>query len=348
MNPDAASESGTSLPAFLAWLASSRGLRDRGWLADLAGIALFGLALAVRFAVDDLLPTGFPYLTFFPAVILAAFVCGLRPAIVCAVLSGLAAWYFFIPPRYSFGLDASTILALAFYVFIVAVDISLIHIVQVAADKSGKERDLIGRLLSEQRTMFGELQHRVANNMQFVAALLSLQASKVRNDPSQALHALDEARLRLESISRIHRSLYDPQRINLSIGSYLQELCADVLKISGASHIVCVVDAPAIRLNISQLTTLSLLVVELVTNSLKHAFEPETAGTISLNLEQLDGRQLRLTVADDGRGFPESFDPSKTRSLGVRIVQGLALQLGGTISYSGQKGTVARLVFSAA
>ena len=70
-------------------------------------------ALLLRVALDSVLPPGFPYLTFFPAFILTAFFFGLRPGIICAGLSGLAAWYIVIPPFFSFDLSPPTTIALA-------------------------------------------------------------------------------------------------------------------------------------------------------------------------------------------------------------------------------------------
>ncbi|UHC17276.1 DUF4118 domain-containing protein [Methylobacterium currus] len=323
-------------------------LRAQVWLGDLVALGATGAALGLRLAVDDVLPPGFPYLTFFPAVILTTFFCGLRAGITCATLSGLSAWYFFLPPTTGFVVSAQSALALAFYVFIVAVDIALIHIMHTASARLRHERAVTAGLYEQQRTMFQELQHRVANNMQFVAALLTLQKRRVGTDPQAALAALDEARVRLETISRIHRRLYDPDRISLPVGQYLQELCADLLDATGARTIVCLVEVPPVRFDLTRLTTLSLLVVEVVTNALKHAFPEGAGGTITIRLETTAPDRMALTVADDGRGIPAGFDPETSRSLGLRIAQGLAAQLDGTLTYSGGPGTVVRLDFAAA
>ncbi len=316
------------------------------WLGDAAALGATGVAVALRHALDDVLPPGFPFLTFFPAVILTTFFFGLRPGIVCAVLSGLAAWYFFIGEAGTFLLDAQTGLALGFYAFIVAVDIALIHLMRVAGERLSAERAVSAQLYEQQRTMFQELQHRVANNMQFVAALLALQRRKVVENPQEAVGVFDEAQTRLETIARIHRRLYDPALADQPVGPYFQELCADLLGATGARNIVCLVDVPPVRLDLARLTTLSLLVVEVVTNALKHAFQGSGRGTITIRLETLDGGQAALSIADDGPGIPASFDPAASRSLGFRIVQGLAAQLDGTLSYANEGGTVVRLVFA--
>ncbi len=313
----------------------------------LAGCS-FALALFIRFELQDTLPPGFPYLTFFPAVILTTFLAGLWPGVVCAILSGLASLYFFIPPFNSFALDGSSLIAIGFYVFIVTVDITLIHFMHLAADRLLVKKEVMEGLYDQQRTMFQELQHRVANNMAFVAALLQLQKRNITADPASASNALDEAQSRIETMSRIHRRLYDPASVDLPVAEYFQEICSDLLQATGARNIVCMVDMPAVRLDIARLTTLSLLVTELVTNSLKHAFAEE-GGTISLKLEQLDPKRLALTVSDNGRGLPPNVGAAASKGLGTRIVQSLAAQLGGEVKpLAGQpRGAAWQVVFSA-
>lgn len=331
------------MPSFLA-LAAGR-LPAPPWFGDVAALSATGIAIALRHALDDVLPPGFPFLTFFPAVILTTFFFGLRPGIVCAVLSGLAAWYFFIGEANVFLFDAQTALALGFYAFIVTVDITLIHLMRVAGERLNAERAVSAQLYEQQRTMFQELQHRVANNMQFVAALLALQKRKVIDNPQEAADVFDEAQARLQTIARIHRRLYDPARADQPVGQYLQELCSDLLDATGARNIVCLVDAPPVRLDLARLTTLSLLVVEVVTNALKHAFHGTERGTITIRFETLGAGQASLSIADNGPGIPATFDPDTSRSLGFRIVQGLAGQLDGTLTYANEGGTVVRLVF---
>ena len=329
-------------------LSAGAAFRKDKWLGY--GLALFSFALALflRFELQGTLPPGFPYLTFFPAVILTTFLAGLWPGIVCATLSGLASLYFFIPPFNSFALDGSSLIAIGFYVFIVTVDIALIHFMHRAADRLLAKKQVMEDLYDQQRTMFQELQHRVANNMTFVAALLHLQKRNITADPASASNALDEAQSRIETMSRIHRRLYDPASVDMPVADYFQEICADLLQATGARNIVCLVDMPAVRLDIARLTTLSLLVTELVTNSLKHAFT-EDGGTISLKLEQLDPQRLALTVSDNGRGMPQNATATASQGLGTRIVQSLAAQLGGEVKplTGQQKGAAWQVVFSA-
>lgn len=333
----------------LGWRRLIGGLRKHPPSAYGFAVTSAVVALGLRLWLDPVLPPGFPYLTFFPAVIVTAFLAGAGPGTVCAVLSGLAAWYFFIPPMRSFGLDGQSAIALLFYAGIVGVDIALIHLMQRSAGRLAEAQEVTAGLLQQQRLMFQELQHRVANNMAFVSSLLSLQRRKVMAAPETAVRALDEASARLNTMAQIHRRLYDPASVELPVGQYLQDICTDLLKATDARNIVVLVDMPAVKLDISRLMILSLLVAEVVTNSLKHAFEGREGGTISLQLDQLDAERMVLTIRDDGKGMPERARPARAlHGLGTSIIQGLAKQLGGELSVVGGQGTTTRLVFRVA
>lgn len=325
---------------------ATRRLRSLGLLGDLAAVAATGAALLLRVALDPALPPGFPYLTFFPAVVLTAFFFGLRPGIICAVLSGVAAWYIFIPPFFSFDLSSPTTIALAFYVFIVTVDIALIHIMHLAAARLRADAEETARLYEQQRTMFQELQHRVANNMQFVSAMLRLYAKRAGDDPAAMLTALDDARVRLDIMSRIHRHLYDPANVTRPVGEFFQDLCANLGDAAGAGEVRFTVDMPPVQFDLTKLTPLSLIAVEIVTNALKHAF-PDGRGTIALRLVQ-DGDRIVFTIADDGKGMTPAETPGAGNSLGLKIIHNLAAQIGGRISYEVGPGTTARIEFDRA
>ncbi|MBS7533587.1 DUF4118 domain-containing protein [Ancylobacter sonchi] len=318
------------LSPFWRLVTAARPLRRHPWLGDAVGLAMLAAAVALRFAVDDVLPPGFPFLTFFPAVILTTFFCGLRPGLTCAALSTVAAWVFFIGPATGMDIaDGQALLALAFFVAIATIDIALIHFTFRAAEQLREEQETTARLYESQRIMFQELQHRVANNMQFVAALLNLHKRRAAGDPAQALGALDEARARLDTIARIHRHLYAPERIDMPTGQYLRELCGEITAAAGVEGIACEVASPDLPLNVTQLTTLSMLVAEIVTNSLKHAYAPGDAGTLRLAVRPRGERRYEIAIADDGRGLPEGTDLSQSKGLGWRIIQGLASQLDG-------------------
>lgn len=322
-----------------------KGLRDKPFIGYTLAVIAALVAYGVRVWIDPFLPPGFPYLTFFPAVIITAFVCGLDPGSLSAVLCGIIAWYFFIPEFNSFAINTQGLVALGFYVFVVTVDVALIHLMTNATDKLDKERRLNASLLDRQRTMFQELQHRVANNMAFIASLLQLERRQAAAS-NESTAALDSAIARIETMSRLHRRLYDPTAADAAVAVHFRETVADLIEMAGASQIDSVVTAIDEKIDLQRLITLSMLVSELAMNSLKHAFVDCQSGRITVSLNRIDPRRLELVVSDDGRGLQPSTN--KRGGLGTRIVEGLVNQLGGKIVVdNGATGVTSRLTFPA-
>ncbi|MBC7522335.1 MAG: DUF4118 domain-containing protein, partial [Sandarakinorhabdus sp.] len=106
-----------------------------------ATLAIFVMAWLLRVAVNDALPAGFPYVTFFPAVIVTSFLFGVRLGSLSALLCGIVAWYYFVPPLRSFDLDGAKV-ALAFYLFVVTTDLALVHGMQKANRQLKREREI--------------------------------------------------------------------------------------------------------------------------------------------------------------------------------------------------------------
>ncbi len=320
-------------------------LRDSPVGAWSVAVAAFLAALALRFALEDRVPYGIPYLTFFPAVILTAFLAGLRPSIAVGVASALAAYYFFLPPYWSFALEYDTALSLGLFVAVVAVDIAVIHVMYRALDDLQAEKVRSAELAEQRELLFRELQHRVSNNLGVVSALLNLQRANITDE--RAKRALTEASTRLALISKIHRRLHDPASAGLRLGPFMEELCHDVLEASGAKNIVCLVSAADTKLAAEKTVPFALIVAELISNALEHGFDEGDRGTIRVNLEAV-GDDHVLTVSDDGKGLPQGFLLDEAAGMGLKIVQSLAMQLDGRIGVESDGGTTWRLVFSTA
>jgi two-component sensor histidine kinase len=146
-------------------------------------------------------------------------------------------------------------------------------------------------------------------------------------------------------MSQLHRRLHDPRAAEQPLPSYLQELCTELLDATGARNVVCLIDADDIRLDLTKLTALSLMLVELVTNSLKHAFKDREGGTISINLKRLPSGLVSLSVGDDGPGLP-SVNNQASPGLGFKIIQGLASQLGAELQVAGSGGSMNKVIFT--
>lgn len=308
-------------------------------LAYAFAAANFGIATLTRFAVVGHLPPGFPFLTFFPAVIITAYVAGWRPAVFCAALSTIAAWYWFIPPINAFALDAQSALALGFFISIAACIVYFIARLQTTLKDLARERERVSGLYDLQRAMFGELQHRVANNMMFVSSLLGMHRRQVEQGGVTSVAVLKMAQERISIMSRIHRRLYDPASLEMPIAAYFKALIDDMVLASGAEHVAVSVDIDPIHLDLSAMVTTSLLVNEIVTNSFKHAFKGREQGRIAVTLRRVGAAELRLTVADDGIGMGSTAGKSETGSgLGSKIIQALVAQLQGVLTVSNTAG----------
>ncbi|MFE1601162.1 histidine kinase dimerization/phosphoacceptor domain -containing protein [Methylobacterium sp. ID0610] len=128
--------------------------------------------------------------------------------------------------------------------------------------------------------MFEELQHRVANNLSFVASLIGLEQRRLR-DGADAAEILTRVQDRLDLMSRIHRRLHDPRAAERPVADQLRALCDDLLAVAGATGIVCDVTAPGVTLGLTRLLPVALIVAETVTNAAKHAFPAGRGGSRS-------------------------------------------------------------------
>ena len=309
-------------------------LSARPVLAYALAVGLSLLACVLRGVLDPIFPPGFPYLTFFPTVIISSFVWGRGPGTLAAVLCGLMAWYFFIPPFHSFALGRSSAVALAFYAGVVAVDIALVHWMQRANARLREERERnaalaaqSARLADRNELLFGELQHRVSNNLQMVGAVLNLQKRAITD--VDARQALDEAAAKLQLIGRIQRQLYDLSGQRTAVDAYLEELVGDLVASAGKPGITYRVDAQAeLLLDPDAVIPVALITAECVANALEHGFASRDTGHIHVTLRR-GTAALELQVRDDGAGPPAGFSLTSVSSLGLKIASTLARQIGG-------------------
>jgi two-component sensor histidine kinase len=296
----------------------------------------------VRYGLDVWLPAGLPFITFFPAVILTSFFAGTWPAVLVAVLSILAAWYFFLPPLQSFAVSSAEILALVFFITVVALMIILVHSLNVAIDRLRAEREKANTLAQQRETMFAELQHRISNNLQLVAALLNLDIARVTDQ--SAKKALTEATTRLAMIGKLHRQLYDPEGADIDFGVFLKTLCDDIIKAWGTPNVDCHVKSIEMTVPPAQSIPIALIATELMTNALEHGLNGRSSGTINVDFRRDGANAIVLEVADDGNGLPPGFDVAAKKSLGLKIVHTLTQQLSGRFEMQGGRGTTCRIV----
>ena len=328
----------SSLSSLQAWRQSP--VRAYGF-----GFAAFALALLARWHLNGILPVGFPFVTFLPAITLTAFLAGLGPGIVVAILSTLTAWYVFIPPAYSFTLTQESALALLLFITTAAIILIVIHAMHQALVRLRSEQARSTQLVAQRELLFTELQHRISNNLQVVSALLTLQKTTLTD--TKARQALTDAGQRLVLIAKLNRKLHDPAAIGVDLKEFLQELCHDVSKAAGIEDAGCnVKGVEGVSLPPDKAVPLALIVAELLSNSIEHGFAGREPGHLRMNLEQAEDETIVLTVQDNGHGLPAGFDLKQAKSLGLRIVQSLAQQIGARFEMFSNNGTTCRLTFA--
>lgn len=314
--------------------------RRPAWHGYLLAVTAWAIALALRYGLAHWFPPGFPYLTFFPAVVLVAYYAGLRPAILTATLSGLAAWWFWIGPP-GFDLAGATLVALGFYVFVVAVDIFFIVGMDGATRRLAREVERNIAIAHSRDILLREVQHRVSNNIQVVSALLSLEARDAI-DPG-ARKALADASARTALVARIQRSLVDAERQATAFESIARSVVDDALKAAARDDVAVSISSNEVVLSAEEATPVVLIMLECVNNALEHAF-PHRSGRITISLSE-DGALRTLLIADDGVGVSEQGE--QPAGLGLRIIIALARQLGGQWSLnSTEPGACACLTWS--
>ncbi|MEH1867272.1 MAG: histidine kinase dimerization/phosphoacceptor domain -containing protein [Nostoc sp.] len=200
--------------------------------------------------------------------------------------------------------------------------------------------------LAEKEVLLKEVHHRVKNNLQIVSSLLQLQSQTLK-DP-EAIKVLRESQNRIESISLIHKNLYTSANIGqIDVADYINNLAASLL-ISYQilpDRITLETDIDSVNLNVDQAIACGLVINELISNALKHAFPNQQVGTISIALRNINN-SIEMTIQDNGIGLPDNLDWTNTDSLGLSLVYDLVTeQLEGNITLERNHGTGFKIKF---
>ncbi|MEK4031568.1 sensor histidine kinase [Methylocystis sp. IM3] len=177
-------------------------------------------------------------------------------------------------------------------------------------------------------TLFSELQHRVANNLQLAVSLIRV-AQRNLQDPVTAAENLNHAEERLLSMSQLHRRLYgEPAFVN-GLEPLLREVLSMVLHDFPVAIHTCVEDVPG--LSIDQMTAIVFLVNEAALNAAKHAYSKGLGNRFDVSLTRDMRGRLILSIIDDGPGIDAQASDTRTSSLGIGIMEAFANQLGGQL-----------------
>ncbi|MDM8554730.1 PAS domain-containing protein [Desulfococcaceae bacterium HSG7] len=181
--------------------------------------------------------------------------------------------------------------------------------------------------LNEKKALLREIHHRVKNNMQVIISLLRLRADTIEDPKYAALFKEGEDRIR--SMALIHEQLYRSDDFsNIDFNQYVQDLGYSLFASNGVdtNRINLNIDIKDILFDLENAIPCGLIINELVSNSLKHAFTRQETGNISIVMQPINEEHVELIVSDDGKGLPDDLDVNNTESMGLELVRILSEQ----------------------
>lgn len=217
----------------------------------------------------------------------------------------------------------------------------------IARDISDRKRneDEIKKSLEDKDFLLKEIHHRVKNNLQVIHSILSLQSRYV-NSP-EIIKVIEESQDRIKSMSFIHEYLYQSNDITkIDMNHYIEKLC-EYLHLSYSDsnkHIRIKMNSQNLKVDLQTATPCGLIINELVSNSLKHAFNDVKQGEIEITFT-LTQNEYSLIVKDNGKGFPDENNMHSSNSLGIRLIKILTEQLKGEVIFKNTRGAVCEIKF---
>lgn len=219
------------------------------------------------------------------------------------------------------------------------------HMVAIGIDITDRTRmdALLRESLAEKDTLLREIHHRVKNNLQIVSSVLRFHARSAQGPEAKEIFA--ECQARLESMSLVHSLLYRSNELSrIDFDRHVRELVARLNTLIGKNRVEIAVDTSKVQLPIAIAQPVGMILCELITNVLKHAFPNGQNGKAAVRLEAV-GDQVSLIVHDDGIGMPPDFAPEAGDSFGWRLIRSLVKQVGGRIAISDEGGSTITVTF---
>lgn len=201
------------------------------------------------------------------------------------------------------------------------------------------------KTLKERDLLLKEIHHRVKNNLQIISSLLNLQAGDLEDEV--AAGAVKEGQYRVKSMALIHQKLYSTDDIRgVDVQDYLENLLAELFRAFGVDQekINWEVNTNGLKLDIDTIIPLGLIINELITNSIKYAFQDNDKGFLEIQMKE-EGESLNVVVSDDGKGMDEE-DMQSANAFGWKMIQSLSRKLKAEINVNAEKGTRIQLILS--
>jgi two-component sensor histidine kinase/Tfp pilus assembly protein PilF len=208
-----------------------------------------------------------------------------------------------------------------------------------------EKNTIIEQSLHHRELLIKEVHHRVKNNLQIISSLLNLQVHLAKDNVEELVKNSQD---RIYAMSIIHEKLYQSENLEaIDFKEYIEKLMTYFQQSYELDkrHISLQTNITPLFLDIDTLIPCGLIINELITNSIKYAFEPQQKGVIQIWTE-LKEKQCTLYIKDDGKGLPKDFNPNQGKSLGSRLIKGFAQQLKAQLEYHSDNGTMVSLTFS--
>ncbi|MFW6129382.1 MAG: PAS domain S-box protein, partial [Candidatus Aminicenantaceae bacterium] len=201
--------------------------------------------------------------------------------------------------------------------------------------------------LKEKEILLKEVHHRVKNNLNVITSLLNLQSSRLRSK-EQAIDAFKESKDRIYAMAMVHEKLYQSGSYSkIDMQDYIKTLAEKLLQIYAPPTKISrsfIIDEN-INIDINRAIPCGLILNELITNALKHAFAGRSKGKLIVSFHCSENRQYEIKVKDNGIGLPKDIDNKKVETLGLNLIFILTEQLNGKLSIKTKKETEIRIVF---
>ncbi len=224
-------------------------------------------------------------------------------------------------------------------------ELKMLSLEKEVAERKRTEEALMASL-QEKEVLLQEVHHRVKNNMQVISSLFNLQVNHTADGECRRI--LIEGQTRIRSMSLVHEQLYrsrDLSRIDLA--GYIKGLAAHLFSVylHDSTRVRMEANFEELLLDINSAIPCGLILNELISNAIKHAFPGDRTGLVRIGLRRTPEGAVELRVADDGVGLPEGLDIQKAETLGLQIVHLLIEQLEGVLEVDRTRGTAVTLTF---
>jgi len=198
--------------------------------------------------------------------------------------------------------------------------------------------------LKEKELLLKEVHHRVKNNLQVISSLLSLQSDQVESEEAKQLFL--ESQGRVKSMSLVYERIYKAKDFaEIDFEEYIHDTASQIISSFGLSMAISFnITVENVVLNLDKAMPCALLINELVTNAVKHAFHDQKKGVIAISMKQ-ENKLILLEIRDNGKGLPEGYNVNDHETLGMVLVQQLTTQMKGKLSVYNENGAIFQIRF---